>query len=953
MSVSDATLGLQLSGATAARQWGLADELPAVARWRPVRMPRSNAHGRHVPVRAYSITMDAHLSVESGLEHDLVRVLDRDPCVDLILPQPCRFRFGNQTEHVPDLLSRDSKGALTLWDVRTPRRMDEAFHSFADRTRDLCRALGWGYELFSGLDDVARMNLLWLNGYRHARPLDRGRGTPAAPGCYSRSPASERPALSRRWGRTPHRHPLAPAVERGARGRSRRAPGRLRSDLHAAMTDPTRWTTSLRIGTRILMVRGFAVVLELRRDGVVVRPSGEEPELVLGAQLGQASAVSGDAVAAIHRAMRPEWDRLSPEARQDALDRLEIVQEIITGFRDGHPELARPGEPFTPYGPGYGLSESRRAEEMARDLSEQKNADRALLRRRLERGQTGPPTVAVSTVRAWLTRWRKGGLLDLVDRRKDRSDEWLARLPVEFHQAAEAEVARLDGDISAVHIGEVHRRTLVRLQAQGYSDGMPSAKVARRLYSQLLAGRGRTTRSHRAYAVRRASSTRSFPALRPGQVVAVDVTRADNLVWDSVGAHPLSVEIFTALDVCTRTVLATRVVPMSADSIDLGLLLYDVMRPFSQVVKGTEISDWRWAGVPESLDLPPESVRTTRRRVSSGSELQGEHWVPAVMPEGLRCDKGSIMMSAATRSLLHYFGIDHLPSRGKKPTDNAHLERWHDTLQRCLQQIPGYKGHNPTERGRLVSSEPLLTADELQRHLRRWIALDYHRTQHTGLVLAGAPDARLTPLEYFDAMLEVTGRIDVPQRADLLYDFLPVSWATIGRAGVEIKGLAYDSHELKPYRDPVPGRFREKDAAAAFFVDPHDLTRIWFRCPVNDNVLEIPWRGSHLIDAPLTDMVLATILQTVRDRGGNRPISPEAVQLQLVEELGQLTPAALGPRGRQRLAAARRRQGTSQDDHAEAQAAIAGQPKKPVKQVPKPPPGIFSIFDDAWDELPQ
>lgn len=170
MTDDAATLGLQVAGPTRIRYWSLDAELPSVSHWRPVRIPRSNAHGRHVPVRAYSLTMAGHLSVESGLEHDLVRKLDRDPDVDLLLPQPCRLRFPDETEHLPDLLSRNEHGHLTLWDVRSPRRMDDAFHAAADKTRSACRALGWSYETFGGLEDVARLNLLWLNGYRHVRP---------------------------------------------------------------------------------------------------------------------------------------------------------------------------------------------------------------------------------------------------------------------------------------------------------------------------------------------------------------------------------------------------------------------------------------------------------------------------------------------------------------------------------------------------------------------------------------------------------------------------------------------------------------------------------------------------------------------------------------------------------------------------------------------------------------
>jgi hypothetical protein len=75
--------------------------------------------------------------------------------------------------HVPDLLSTDADGAVTLWDVRNPRRLDEEFTLQSDRTRSVCAADGSRYEVLTGLGEVERLNLLWLHGYRR-RPKWQG-----------------------------------------------------------------------------------------------------------------------------------------------------------------------------------------------------------------------------------------------------------------------------------------------------------------------------------------------------------------------------------------------------------------------------------------------------------------------------------------------------------------------------------------------------------------------------------------------------------------------------------------------------------------------------------------------------------------------------------------------------------------------------------------------------------
>ena len=46
------------------------------------------------------------------------------------------------------------------------------------------------------------------------------------------------------------------------------------------------------------------------------------------------------------------WDGLDDDIRNIALTKLEVVQEILTGYRDGHPAFARDDEPRPPSGLG-------------------------------------------------------------------------------------------------------------------------------------------------------------------------------------------------------------------------------------------------------------------------------------------------------------------------------------------------------------------------------------------------------------------------------------------------------------------------------------------------------------------------------------------------------------------------------------------------------------------------
>lgn len=134
----------------------------------PVRKPWSSDRSRHRPATAFSTTNNDHVPVESGEEHDLLRVFDRDPMVKHVIPQPFRltWKAHGGGAHTPDLLAVDRTGAVSVWDVRPIDQQDEDFWKSVSVARRACHAVGWQHQVFSGLDRVERLNLLWLNGFR-------------------------------------------------------------------------------------------------------------------------------------------------------------------------------------------------------------------------------------------------------------------------------------------------------------------------------------------------------------------------------------------------------------------------------------------------------------------------------------------------------------------------------------------------------------------------------------------------------------------------------------------------------------------------------------------------------------------------------------------------------------------------------------------------------------------
>ncbi|WP_193045336.1 integrase [Mycolicibacterium baixiangningiae] len=677
--------------------------------------------------------------------------------------------------------------------------------------------------------------------------------------------------------------------------------------------------TSLIEGTKVLTQRGFALTGVVGAAGVTLHYSCGETSVVSWVALGVIRGLEGGEVCALSDSLRPLWDTLVDDVREAALFKMEIVQEILTGYRDGHQCLARPGEPRPPYGPS-GASENQRCKAMAAELNAGAQLDRRV-RGRLQDGETRPAQYSPSTLRLWVRNFKERGLLALIDERSTRQSKSWELIDSRYRQVATQIVDTLDGDRSTISNQEIDRRTRVQLKENGIDDFVAPERITREYLAHLKRERGTTTRAQRSRKSRRVSGAKHYPAIRPGQVVAIDVTRADNLVYDPLSGDPCSVEIITAIDVATRVVLALRVVPRSAKGFEAGLLLYDICRPFSLQVDGTSIGDWRWVGLPEQLDLSGVPIQVGKRVLSPNfTTLQGEHGIPSVMPDAIRCDHGSIFVCMQFRALLIMLGIDLMLNRGGKPNDNPHVERWHETIQRGLQQIPGYKGRNVSQRGKLVAEEPLLTARQLQDHLCRFIALDYHRYGHEGIILPGEEAARVCPLELWDAMTEITGRIDVPQQPDLIYQFLPVKWGTISHAGVEFKNMVYDSLTvLEPYRSVPVGQFRAGDRAAPFFYDPQDLSRIWFHDPATKRVEPIEWRGSDRTVAPMTEAIVNLALKRIRRRGGNLVLNKHSATRQIIDELGQITETPAKPKLQKQLIAARMREERAKIDHAEAQ----------------------------------
>ena len=84
---------------------------------------------------------------------------------------------------------------------------------------------------------------------------------------------------------------------------------------------------------------------------------------------------------------------------------------------------------------------------------------------------------------------------------------------------------------------------------------------------------------------------------------------------------------------------------------------------------------------------------------------------------------------------------------------------------------------------------------------------------------------------------------------------------------------------------------------------------------------ELEWRDAHLIDAPLTDVVVEAARKLIKDRGGNGVVSRRNVAREIITAITELTTAPTDEEWRAKLIRAAVRHDQAQIDYAEAEAA--------------------------------
>ncbi|WP_406252699.1 helix-turn-helix domain-containing protein [Streptomyces atratus] len=570
-----------------------------------------------------------------------------------------------------------------------------------------------------------------------------------------------------------------------------------------------------------ILATGMEVVLKDGRDRLArmsVREllTSDRAELIHD-RSGPSSADDEDVAAVV-------LNRLAKHEKKEVLERAEHVREMVTGYRSGSEDLARPDEPRPQYAPALPLK--ARYEAKAAELG-----------------------VTERTVRRWARAFRELGEAGLVPKTA-QADYGLGGADPRWIEAAVEVLQEYEEESRPsvkVVLEEVEARVktkfkLVKVPVPSQATGYRLMKELERRYPTFRL----STQRNRDIASRPKGVYGKLRPTRPGEYVLMDTTRLDVFALDPVTLRWMQAELTVAMDWYTRCIIGLRVTPVSTKAIDAAAVLYQAYRPQPAPESWPKDAAWPEHGIPRGVLVEAEAVHGPVTGV----------WGPKIAPETLIVDHGKIYLSAHLTSVCHRMGISVQPARLRTGRDKGPVERFFRTLREdLLQRLPGYKGPNIHSRGLNPEKDAFFFHHELEAIIREWIAVDYHRTPHEGLLDPYLPKVELSPARMFEHGLARAGYIEVPRDPHLAFEFLNVTMRTVQPYGVEINGRRYNGDCLDGLRDMAGSDIDLDKRRLEFFADPDDATRIHFRD--HERVWHtLEWEHAPSLDMPLSEEAL-------------------------------------------------------------------------------------------------
>ncbi|MFE7126699.1 transposase [Streptomyces sp. NPDC057617] len=580
---------------------------------------------------------------------------------------------------------------------------------------------------------------------------------------------------------------------------------------------------------------------------------------------------------AVHQ--RLSGDDLTPDQLKRARMRAAHSLEAETGFREGHPSRALPGEPRSAYDPATTtVSQRRRA----------KVAELAALGRE-EAAMLGLQHMSLRTLERLAAESGENLVLACADGRWTRRSGGHPSVTEEIREAVFA-VRRECVDRARISMRAKHR--LLHQYVREVFPYFPPEKVpgvdtlATVWHEWFGAGGARQRYARSAAAAEAAGVSQRLVVHRPGQVVALDTTPLPVKVRESVFGDPVSVMLTIALDLYTHSIVAFRLTLVSDTSVDIAMLLRDVMMPLPMREGWGEEMEWPYPGVPAAVV----------------AEFAGHHVaaLPFFAPETVTTDHGGPYRNHHLVEAERTLGCNILPARTLRPTDKYAVERAFSALNGLLlEHLLGFTGSDVADRGADPEADAVLTLSRLEHLIATWVVKVWQNRVLGEYAPAWGPGEDHSPNSLFAASMYQGGfALQIP-KPELYYQLLQAHYVKIHpRRGVKIGGLWYFDRVLHEARFQGPstrgGRHKGKWVVRS---DRRDRRTVFFQDDLEPDRWHIlRWNGlpqEGEIPA-FTDVTADALLAEVRRRGLGPRSDAELLPV-LLELLGSAIPVESWP----------------------------------------------------------
>lgn len=564
-------------------------------------------------------------------------------------------------------------------------------------------------------------------------------------------------------------------------------------------------------------------------------------------------------------AVTTELDLLDDDERRVLHLRLAHLLEAETGYRSGDPSVALPGEPKPQYDPALVPSVTRRRENKVAEIEQAKQAlDPEAARR------AGIADLSVRSLKRMSAAWNSShSLAALVDRRRLKPVTGPRLAPkddAERKDLVRDLIFQVEEDFSAeksrVSVLTRHRRLLFLGAEAGLArDELPAVETYRLIRKRWFGSDGARMKYQRTNALL-PEQMLSVKPTRPGQVVMLDTSDWDAKVRDGLFGDATTAKLTLAVDVYTRSIVAFRFTLTSDKSVDVAMVLRDVMMPMPMRPGWDADAEWPYPGVPANVVAE-----------GTGYTVAGK---PFFEIETATTDHGSVYANHHARDLAEKTGINLLPARKARGRDKAVVERMFGTIRQLLvEHLPGWRGVDVADRGKDPEADASMTLDEAHEYLAWFVTHVWQRRELGEHKPWFAPAGPHSPNSLFALSMAQGGWMWQPPDPDLYYVLLESKQVAVTPRGVKVGGLWYrdatDPTGLGVLSDPAAHDGSPAALGRKVIVkrDPRDCRQVFVQDPLDGSWHELRWTGLPPEDEfpAFSDATAQAVLSAAADEG--------------------------------------------------------------------------------------